>query len=251
MWTLFCSGCILDNITTVASLILMESFPMAALFLIFVLLSTVMVLNMLIGILCAVVTAVAVSERDKTLISFVKSRLINVLYSLDEDGNGTISKDEFDQLVNIPEAVNALTELGVDVNNLVSLADHLFAGEDTQDSYERKKSLTLRRSQGEQIPEAELELEEEVAMTFSAFLEMVIRLRGNNPPSVADVVDLRKLIFKGQRQAIRRLHHLEIGQQELQRGIRLVCEQLDQVWANVPNHGVRASYSISEPIDNM
>merc|ERR1719454_2719619 len=105
---------------------MIESMFMGFFFLIFVLVSALMVLNMLIGVLCAVVTAVAAAEKEKVLISFVKSRLIDVLQSLDQDGNGTISKPEFDQLLAIPEAVQALVDLGVDVNNLLSLADHLF-----------------------------------------------------------------------------------------------------------------------------
>lgn len=258
MFTLFLSGCILDNITYVSRLLVGESILLAFLFLIFVLVSSLMVLNMLIGILCAVVTAVAVSEREKTLISFVKSKLINVLTQLDEDGNGTISKSEFDELLNYPEATSALTELGVDINNLVSLADHLFAGDENTEHVRLKSSHNEPKDAVEGAADGELagepppavEEEEEVSLTFADFLEMVIRLRGNNPPSVADVVDLRKLVSKGHRQALRRLHHLERGQQDLQRGIRLICEQLDQQWSNVQDFGVRAGTSISEPIDH-
>merc|ERR1719210_951790 len=92
-----------------------------------------MVLNMLIGGLCAVVTAVAAAEKEKALVNYVKSKLFDVLHRLDEDQNGTISKSEFDQLVHIPEAVTALNELGVDVQNLMSLADFLFEVDEVDD----------------------------------------------------------------------------------------------------------------------
>lgn len=240
MWTLLLAGCLTDDITIVAEELMKDSFGMAAIFILFVLLSSLMVLNMLIGVLCAVVTAVAAAEKEKVLINYVKTRLVGVLQTLDEDGNGTISRSEFDQLLNIPEAVRALMDLGVDVHNLLSLADHLFDSGDDED----KKN---QRGQATQGPGgAQPEEEEERTMTFAEFLEMVIRLRSDNAPSVADIVDLRKLIFKGQRQAMRRLHHIEKGQLELQRGIRAICEQLDQQWQY---HGVRAGYSISEPID--
>merc|ERR1712039_1093879 len=100
--------------------LLRDSVFLAAIFILFVLVSSLMVLNMLIGVLCAVVTAVAAAEKEKILVTYVKSKLMGVLVRLDEDGNGTISKDEFDQLVHIPEAVRALEDLGVDVQNLVS-----------------------------------------------------------------------------------------------------------------------------------
>mmetsp|Transcript_107914 Transcript_107914/g.170458 ORF Transcript_107914/g.170458 Transcript_107914/m.170458 type:complete len:566 (-) Transcript_107914:81-1778(-) len=254
MWTLFLSGCILDNITYVAELIARESLWMAGLFIMYVMISSLMVLNMLIGILCAVVTAVAVAEREKNIISIVKAKLITVLETLDEDGNKTISKDEFDKLLQIPNACEALKELGVDVQNLLSLADHLFAGDDSEHDKkhhdlgaESKIPTQLQQSPSGAIEQSEEE--EEYSMSFAEFLEMVIRLRGNNPPSVADIVELRKLIVKGQRQAFRRLHHLERGQLEMQRGIRNICNELDQQWSNVKSMGIVAGLSISESID--
>jgi len=243
MWTLLFAGCLVDDITLSAERLMKESFMMAAIFILFVLLSSLMVLNMLIGVLCAVVTAVAAAEKEKVLINYVKTRLIDVLQTLDEDGNGTISRKEFDQLLTIPEAYHALSDLGVDVHNLLSLGDHLF---DADDNSSGEQTQRMRTQVTGQASEAAGDEEEERSMTFADFLEMVIRLRSDNAPSVADIVDLRKLIFKGQRQAMRRLHHIEKGQLELQRGIRTICEQLDQQWQY---HGVRAGYSISEPID--
>merc|ERR1712226_1182517 len=117
----------------------MDNIVMSGVFIIFVLLASLMVLNMLIGMLCAVVTAVAAQEKEKVLVTYVKSKLMSVLEKLDEDKNGTISKDEFEQLVNIPEAVRALEDLGVDVPNLTSLADHLFE-EDAMDLHSERKT---------------------------------------------------------------------------------------------------------------
>jgi len=244
MWTLLFAGCLLDDITIVSDLLIKEGILMASIFILFVLLSSLMVLNMLIGVLCAVVTAVAAAEKEKVLINYVKSRLMGVLHKLDEDGNGTISKAEFDQLVLIPDAVHALSDLGVDVMNLVSLADHLF----DDDQHEHKHKALVHHASATQTDEQaeKVEEDEEVSMSFADFMEMVIRLRSDNIPSVADIVDLRKLIFKGQRQAMRRLHHIEKGQHELQRGIRMICEQLDQQWQC---HGVKAGHAMCEPID--
>merc|ERR1719229_38380 len=173
---------------------------MAAIFIIFVLVSSLMILNMLIGVLCAVVTAVAAAEKEKALVNYVKSKLTNVLERLDEDKNGTISKEEFDQLVHIPEAVRALDDLGVDVPNLVSLADHLFDVDEDEDTTEKKESVQVG-------PDGEPIEDEGKSMTFADFLEMVIRLRSENTPSVADIVELRKLISKGQKQLTKRLSH--------------------------------------------
>lgn len=219
MWTLLFAGCLVDDINSIAEAVLAENWMMGMFFLLFVLIASLMVLNMLVGVLCAVVTAVAAAEKEKVLISFVKTRLIGVLQTLDEDGNGTISKTEFDQLLAIPEAVQALIDLGVDVNNLLSLADHLFdpdeGDEDKKDGKANPPAdidpelLALAQLSPEE--QKKLDAEEQRSMTFADFLEMVIRLRSDNQPSVADVVDIRKLIYKGQRQATKRLHHLEKG----------------------------------------
>jgi len=151
---------------------------------------------------------VAAAEKEKILVGLVKTKLITVLETLDEDGNGTISKDEFDELINIPEATLALDELGVGIQNLSSLADHLFEGEEPDNH-----SGAAEKKEG--------------TMTFAEFLEMVIRLRAENTPCVADIVELRKLIHKGQKTMQRKVNQLEKGQLTIQRGIRMVSEQLD------------------------
>lgn len=246
MWTLLLSGTFLDNITICANRLLEASPPLTFLFIIFVMLSSFTVLNMLVGLLCEVVDAVASAEKEKVMVTYVKSKLMGVLQALDEDGNGTISRPEFNQLLEIPEAVKALTELGVDVQNLVSLSDHLFETDEIEmkPEEEKKKVKDIDSSQNSATYESEPpqdgnnrqsdensqgsgsrskssgstyktgsgsaeEEEEEVALSFADFLEMVIRLRSTNTPSVLDLVDLRKLIMRSQRNVNRRLDTLE------------------------------------------
>lgn len=230
MYTLLLAGCLLDDMSKIGDLLVKHSIVLGVVFIIFVLLSSLMVLNMLIGVLCAVVTAVAAAEKEKALVNYVKSKLVGVLERLDEDQNGTISKGEFDQLVNIPEAINALNELGVDVPNLMSLADFLFEVEEADESKSTEgKKVTPDGSQSE-IAAVEVPSNQEdegKSMTFAEFLEMVIRLRSENQPSVADIVELRKLIFKGQKQVQRRIDRIEKGQMDLQRIVQLVHSQFD------------------------
>jgi len=255
MWTLLIAGCLLDDIAKIGDLLVQHNIIMAVIFMLFVLLSSLMVMNMLIGVLCAVVTAVAAAEKEKALVNFVKSKLITVLHQLDDDGNGTISKGEFDQLVHIPEAVNALNELGVDVPNLLSLADFLFEVDEDEARASEMASMRSVSStaastasvahspSNSSVPNAvsiasvpantneegapEEEEDEGKCMTFAEFLEMVIRLRSENQPSVADIVELRKLLFKGQRQVQRRIDRIEKGQADLQRMVQLINSQLD------------------------
>merc|ERR1712217_559175 len=58
----------------------------------------------------------------------------------------------------------------------------------------------------------------------------VIRLRAENTPSVADIVELRKVVFKGQKEVTKRLHNIEKEQTALQNHIRSIMDQLDAAW---------------------
>lgn len=258
MWTLMFAGCLVDDINGTAEAVMAESFIMGWCFLLYVLLSSLMVLNMLVGVLCAVVTAVAAAEKEKILISFVKTRLVSVLQTLDQDGNGTISKKEFEELLAIPDAVQALVDLGVDVKNLVSLEDHLFDPEEEDEDEKKPGNAPHHDMDPELLALAQLSPEDmekmkeqgQRSMTFAEFLEMVIRLRSDNMPSVADIVDIRKLIYKNQRQAAKRLKQLEKGQQDLYRGLQGICKQLEQKCASftVARERQIAKAAATEPV---
>merc|ERR1719506_3591226 len=100
----------------------------AAIFYLFVLLSALTVMNMLIGVLCEVVSAVSETEKESLTVQFVKETLQEVMKhsGLDEDGDGEISKDEFCKILEIPKACALLAEVGVDVMGLIDITDFLF-----------------------------------------------------------------------------------------------------------------------------
>lgn len=244
MWTLLMSGAFMDSITVCANTLLEESPLLTIVFIMFIFLASFTVLNMLIGLLCEVVTAVAAAEKEKAIVVYVKSRLFDVLESLDADKSGTISKDEFDALLAIPEAVQALDELGVDVPNLVSLSKHLFEADEISrmgiegvekehkhkgeedDGTVKKHSLST-----DELETRSWEEDEEgntQALTFADFLEMVIRLRADNRPSVLDVVDLRKLVLKSQRQVLGQVGGLEKMNLKLSADMQDVSATLDK-----------------------
>jgi hypothetical protein len=232
MWTLLLSGALLDKISDVANQMQKENLVLAIVFFVFVFISSLTVLNMLVGLLCDVVTAVAAAEKEKVMVNFVRSKLTSVLQKLDSDGNGTISKDEFNELVTIPEAVQALNELGVDIANLVSLSDHLFDGE-LQGASERSQSKEGAPDGGQpgrnsiDTSSSSSSAKKKHVVTNADFLEMIIRLRPDNRPSVLDITDLRKLVLTTQRQIAQRIDPLEDSNDKLASDMRLITEQLD------------------------
>lgn len=210
MWMLLLYGTFLDDMTDCAEAVRDNSHPLfICLFLAFVLISSVTILNMLVGVLCEVVAAVAEAEKGKAVITYVKSTLIDILTELDTDGTGTISKDEFAVLLEVPSAVDALEQLGVDVANLLMLADVLFDGDcgtrpnAKSSQHSQLSQRTMTSGLDPHVSSASMaasssfhpaEQQPGVELPFNELLEMIIRLRSENVASVPDIVDLRKFI---------------------------------------------------------
>ena len=84
---------------------------------------------MLTGVLCEVISAVSVTEKEKMSVTFVKEKMQTIMQSLDESGDGRMSKGEFVKILDHAEAVKALQEVDVDVVGLVDLAEEVFNGD--------------------------------------------------------------------------------------------------------------------------
>merc|ERR1719261_1780026 len=114
-------------------------------------------MNMLIGVLCEVVSAVAVTEKEEMLVTFVHEKLTAVMALIDEDGGGTISRNEFMQILDNEGAIESLQDVGVDVIGLVDYADFIFGGD-----------------------EEETEDGEEIELTLDQFMNVILQLRDSN-----------------------------------------------------------------------
>eukprot|EP00929_Paragymnodinium_shiwhaense_P023555 TRINITY_DN14721_c0_g1_i1.p1 TRINITY_DN14721_c0_g1~~TRINITY_DN14721_c0_g1_i1.p1 ORF type:complete len:763 (+),score=178.72 TRINITY_DN14721_c0_g1_i1:76-2364(+) len=135
------------------------------LIMLFILLAGLTVMNMLVGVLCEVVSVVSSVERETLLVSFVQSQLEELLEEAgaDADKNTKLSRTEFLNLLSHPLAARALRDVGVDVIGLVDFTDHIF---------ENGRELT-----------------------FPEFMKLVLDLRGSNSATVKDIIELRKLVI--------------------------------------------------------
>jgi len=128
-------------------------------------------MNMLIGVLCEVVSAVAATEKETILVAFTKAQLEKVWEEIAGDiEHGEIDKEQFSMILESMDACRALEEAGVDPIGLVDNIDFIFAGDDEDDIGNAK----------------------EKKLTFGDFVALVLTLRGSNLATVKDVVDLRK-----------------------------------------------------------
>lgn len=135
-------------------------------FFLFVSMAALMVMNMLIGVLCEVVSAVAATEKEEMLVAFVKGRMSDVMSTIDQNGDLQISKKEFAEVLACDDALQVLNEVGVDPLALVDLADFIFNDNDGN----------------------------EIHLTFSDFMEIVMEMRSSQGATVKDMMHLVKVV---------------------------------------------------------
>lgn len=188
MYTLLLAGTFMDNITRVADAIALDSKLCGFLFFVFVGVAALTMMNMLIGVLCEVVTSVAQREKEKTSIQHFHQRFHEIWTRLDEDGSGTLTKQEFALIMTDNAVWETLQQIDIDPIVVLKLADQIFCVD--QDTGE----------------EAQLSLEE--------FMEAILHLRASNTATVKDLHDLRGWMddqLHRQREAMRRQHSHFMG----------------------------------------
>jgi len=127
----------------------------------FVLISSLTVMNMLVGILVEIISVISTAEKEEMQVGALKNEITNILDDgADQNQDNLISKEEFLALLMKPKARNALHNVGVDVVGLVDFADFLFHQVD--------------------------------GLSFTDFMTAILELRGSNTATVKDMVDQRK-----------------------------------------------------------
>ena len=106
MHTLLLDGAFMDSLGERARQLQDVSLLYLFLFYMFVLMASLTVMNMLIGVLCEVISAVASTEKERLNVAFVKEKLQEIMTQtgLDENGDGQFSKAEFMQILQNQEA---------------------------------------------------------------------------------------------------------------------------------------------------
>lgn len=172
MHSLAMHGTLLDRVSDIMEFLRDDSPVGFALMYIFIIMSAVTIMNMLIGVLCEVITAVAEAEREALQVSWTTEVLQQCLQAgADTNNDGCIDLDEFQHMIENPQVRRVLREADVDATTLINFADVLFEGEN-------EELLT-------KIP-------------FQEFMTRTLKLRGSNTATVKDLVDLRKWIHKEQ-----------------------------------------------------
>jgi len=206
MWVLLLSGTFLDSPSVALNEVGATSGWLVALFLIFIFLSHMMVLNMLIGILCDVVHQVALNEKEEAAVAYLKNTLLEILECHDKDNDRQIHRDEFELLMRNPEMHFVLTRFGVNVSDLINLRDVLF-----EDPTENDDDEECEDESPSPNPSRTPRCRRLRKLSFQEFLEVVLRLRGGNSASVMDIVDLREYVRQRFDRMDLRMQHAALG----------------------------------------
>jgi len=168
---LFIMGTILDDITACTNSIRGSNKTiMLIFFIIFVLISSFTMLNMLIGILCEVVCATGEGERFKSTQETAKEAINTVFRNLDGDNNGEISKKEFMEMRRSDKVMSALKELEIKAKHFEMYAELMFKPEED----------------GGPLP----------TFDFDKAFNMIMRLRPGTKVSALDFASFQMTVYK-------------------------------------------------------
>jgi uncharacterized membrane protein (GlpM family) len=167
MYSLVIYATLLDDLAYFTDALRFEMWPLLVLAFIYIVLAAWTVMNMLIGVLCEVVSAVADSEREEIRTETLCEQMRRVVQSLDGDQNGLLSYKEFTEIMEKPEALQAFEAVGVPPMGLVDFAEMFF--------FEDGKPIEL---------------------TFEAFMEVILDLRETNTATVKDMLQVWMKIKK-------------------------------------------------------
>jgi len=140
--TLFVQGTILDEFSSVALALKEDSYPMMIVFYIFMLGSSLTILNMLIGVLSEVVSKCAVEENAVLSQDGAKLALQNMFAVTDVNSDAAISGPEFFTLLDSdnPTITKACKDLGIDRDRLWDLYKYLYTDEEADLEHSQRQS---------------------------------------------------------------------------------------------------------------
>lgn len=162
-WTLLLFGTLLDAPGDLMSEIWDAEPMMSWVFLAFIFLSSFTVLNMLIGVLCEVVSEVSATEKLQAEQRFLRNNLTDILICYDKNEDGHIGKEEFDLLMKNLEVKELLTQFGTDIDGVKAFKEHMYA-----------------------------DAEHPERLTFNELLTQINVLKGDSPSKVTDILELRE-----------------------------------------------------------
>lgn len=205
IYSLFIFATFLDDLAEFMDIIRLSEGPLPYMLLpfifIFIALSAGTVMNMLVGVLCEVVSEVADEEKDKIKIHQLETTMGYVMKELDTDKNGQMTFEEFEQIMTKPQALAALQKVEVDPEGLVDFAELFFTDDD-----ENTRSLNE-----------------------SDFTAMILRLRSTETAKVSDILDVQDKTMKKMAKNFKEITRVKQGIREMKEGIESSSQDVNKM----------------------
>merc|ERR1719277_2286188 len=133
MLFLLMHGTFLDSVGSKGFEILREGgIHLLFFFLISIFLTSFLMLNMLIGVVCEMVSAVKHGEQEMLAKVSLRGSLYDIMEVYDSHGTGALNQSEFDLFIRNVEVMQALHQFDVDIKGLGTLGDMVYSRASTE-----------------------------------------------------------------------------------------------------------------------
>eukprot|EP00929_Paragymnodinium_shiwhaense_P066967 TRINITY_DN33660_c0_g1_i1.p1 TRINITY_DN33660_c0_g1~~TRINITY_DN33660_c0_g1_i1.p1 ORF type:complete len:849 (+),score=188.36 TRINITY_DN33660_c0_g1_i1:200-2746(+) len=130
----------------------------------FILMAELTVLNMLVGVLCEVVSCVSAVEKEQLQVDYVKTAMVELveMNGMDPEGLGLLTRTQVEDLLTNPDSARVIEQVGADPIGLVDYVGVMFTDNDF--------------------------------LPISDFVMNVLELRGGKATTVKDMMELRRFL---------------------------------------------------------
>mmetsp|Transcript_110899 Transcript_110899/g.313707 ORF Transcript_110899/g.313707 Transcript_110899/m.313707 type:complete len:620 (-) Transcript_110899:81-1940(-) len=171
MLSLLVMGTILDDVTACCDAIRKsKNVWMLGAFIMYILLNSFTMMNMLVGILVEVVGSTAEGEKNRLVEEGVREAIMTIFEKMDKDGSGCISLEEFQKMRSDSNVMKALQELDV-----------------KEKQFDMYVQLLFQPDEKGQTPN----------LTFKELLDCICRLRPGTAVCALDFASFKHCILKG------------------------------------------------------
>merc|ERR1719311_1109768 len=113
---------VFDDTFEIVRPVMKERITIGLLLILYMCIASFTVLNMLIGVICDIVSSTTAREKEKVM----RSRVEDLFEQIDEDGSGTITREEFENR----NTIEHISKLGIDKNLLRNVFDIMDTDDD-------------------------------------------------------------------------------------------------------------------------
>jgi voltage-gated sodium channel len=195
MLTLFTNGVLGDNLADTLHQVKSASVLLFWLFIVFMVISGITLLNMLIGVLCQVITDSSQEEEEERQIMDRRNDLVKAFKMTDLSADGEVSVEEWDAIKQNKDLKLQLTKLGIKEDQIDDRLDKL-----REDLF----GTTHDELQGGEPGEPEI-----TGLSFEDFADHIMEMRMDTPAGVLDVETLRATVHVEDTELVKRLEQLE------------------------------------------